>query len=146
MNIALRNQLTVLLVLVFLATLFVSPNFAQSSSSDAKPAAQSGSEVKLPDTPAGKTFAAFLKAFNSGDIEVMKKFHAEHAGNPENAQKDMDFYQQSGGIKVVSVGKSSDYALEVIIETKTGGRQLSFAIEVDSQSPYGIQSIHVQPA
>src|SRR5205085_8463065 len=31
----------------------------------------SGEEGKLPDTPAGKTFAAFLKAFNSGNLETM---------------------------------------------------------------------------
>jgi hypothetical protein len=137
-----RNQLTLLLVVALFATLFVNTTLAQQSST----AAPANKEVKLPDTAAGKTFAAFLKAFNSGDLETMKTFHTEHAGDPENAQKDMEFYQQSGGITVLSIGKSSDYALEVTIETKTGGRQLSFAIEVDQQSPYGIQSIRVRPA
>ncbi|MGH7454178.1 MAG: hypothetical protein ACRENG_22685, partial [bacterium] len=31
-------------------------------------------EAKLPDTPAGKHVATYIKAFNSGDAAVMREF------------------------------------------------------------------------
>src|SRR5262245_61200918 len=124
MRMKLTMKLSLAVAALALATIFFNTAMAQQ-----KPAGEAGT-VNLPDTPAAKTFAAFLKAFNSGDIEVMKKFHTDHSGDPGNAEKDMEFYQQSGGIKVSSIKSSSDYALEVIIETKNGGMQLSFALEV----------------
>jgi hypothetical protein len=146
MKILLRNKTALAIFVALFATAFINSAFAGQYTSQAQPAASTGSEVTLPDTPAGKTFAAFVKAFNTGDIETMKKFHTEHAGNPENAQKDFEFYQQSGGVKVIRIAKSSDYALEVIIETVNGAMQLNFAIEVGKNAPHAIQSIQVHPA
>lgn len=109
-------------------------------------AAQNAPEVKLPDTPAGKTFAAFLNAINSGDVEKMKQFHKERNGDPANAEKDMEFYQRSGGFKVVEVTSSSDYALEATIETKKDSARLNFSIEVESSAPHAIAGIRVTRA
>ncbi|MBK9316122.1 MAG: hypothetical protein IPM55_18060 [Acidobacteria bacterium] len=56
-----------------------------------QPVVQSSAEVKIPDTPAGKTFKAFLEAFNSGDVNKMKAFHRDRGGDEENAEKDLGF-------------------------------------------------------
>ena len=147
MKTRLRDRFSVAIIVVLFTTLFIHTGFAGRLSSNAtRPSPQTASEVKLPDTAAGKTFTAFLKAFNTGNLETMKKFHSDYAGNPQNAEKDLDFYQQSGGIKVVSIGKSSDYALEVIVETKNDSQHLNFALEVDKNAPYAIVSIHIHPA
>jgi hypothetical protein len=106
--------------------------------------AQSSEDVKLPETPAGKTFAAFLVAFNSGDIEVMRKFHNDRKGNPENAERDLDAYKQTGGLKLIKVNSSSDYALEVLVETKSGAQRLNFAIEVDHNAPHGLLGVQAR--
>jgi hypothetical protein len=141
------NKFSRAIVIGFLLTTFINTGFAgRPASSPIKPAVQAGGEVKLPDTPAAKTFAAFLKALNSGDVEIMKKFHKEYAGNLENAQKDWDFYQESGGIKLVSISKSSDYTLELVIETKSDSTKLSFAIVVSKNAPHAIESIQIHPA
>ena len=141
MRIVMRTKLSVAVAVLMLSTMFFIPVSAgQKSPTESKP------EVKLPDTAAGKTFAAFLKAFNSGDIETMRKFHRETGGDPANAEKDNEFYQQSGGITVQSIVTSSDNALEVIVETKRGGMQLSFAIEVDKNPLHQIMNIRVHPA
>ena len=142
MRIAMRTKLGVA-ALVLVSLFFIPVTARQKSSTDAKPAA---GEVKLPDTAAGKTFAAFLKSFNSGDIETMRKFHRDMGGDPANAEKDNDFYQQSGGITVQSIVSSSDTSLEVIVETKNGGMRLNFALEVDKNPPHRMMSIHVHPA
>lgn len=140
----LKFTLASLIALFALASL--TPTLAQpQSASEAKPMAQSSAEVKLPDTPAGKTFAAFLIAFNSGDIEVMRKFHSDRKGNPDNAEKDLGAYKQTGGLKLIKVNSSADYALEVLVETKTDARRLNFAIEVDTNAPHGMLRVQAQP-
>ncbi len=103
-------------------------------------------DVKIPDTPAGSTLTAFLDAFNSGDINKMKAFHREKGGSEENAEKDMGFYEQSGGLKVLSVSSSEEFEITVVAETRKDGMKVRFNMTVDSQAPHGIQGIRVQPA
>src|SRR5262245_50486146 len=85
-----------------------------------------GEDAKLPDTPAGKTVAEFLKAFNSGDLETMKRFHRERGGNEENAQLDMQHYERSGGLLVRQVKRSETYEIEFLAQTKKGSDWLNF--------------------
>jgi hypothetical protein len=142
-----RNRHSSAVVIALLLSTFIHPSFAARPGSTAIASfAQAAGEVKLPDTPAAKTFAAFLKALNSGDLEVMKKFHKEYAGNLENANKDFEFYQQSGGIKLVSINQASDYALELVVQTKNDSEKLAFTIEVAKAAPHAIISIRIQPA
>lgn len=112
----------------------------------AQTAPSAESEVKLPNTPAGKTFGVFLAALNSGKLEAMKKFHEERGGDPGNAEQDMNFYNQSGGLKVHSVKKSSDTEIEVLVQMKKSERWMSFVMAVEAQAPHGISDIRVQPA
>jgi hypothetical protein len=102
--------------------------------------------VKFPDTPAGKTVAGFFKAFNSGNVETMKKYHQDHGGNVENAEKDKEFFDQTGGLKVHSVTRSEKPEIEVLVQTQNGGRWMSFVFTVGQEAPYGIQSIRAKPA
>lgn len=102
-------------------------------------------EGTIPGTTAGKTFTAFLEALNSGDINKMKAFHRDRGGSEENAEKDLGFYQQSGGLNVVSVAASEEYEITVIAETKKEGMKVRFNMTVDSAAPHGIMGIRVQP-
>jgi CubicO group peptidase (beta-lactamase class C family) len=131
----------------------------EKSSGDGKPAMQMSSdintsqpkpapadEVKFPETPAGKTLKAFLQAFNTGELEALKKFHKEHGGDAESANQDLNFFNQCGGLKVHSVKASSDYSIEILTQAKRDGRWLSFAIQVGANPPHPIDDIRVQPA
>jgi CubicO group peptidase (beta-lactamase class C family) len=119
---------------------------SELNTSQPKAAAPSTDEVKLPETPAGKTLKAFLQAFNTGNLEALKKFHSEHGGNADNANEDLNFFNQCGGLKVHSVKASSDQAIEVLTQAKNDGRWLNFSIVVGASPPYGIDDIRVQPA
>ena len=101
--------------------------------------------VTLPTTPAGKTFGAFLAAFNSGSLEALRKFHQERGGNAENAEQDMNFYNQSGGLKLHSIKRSTDTEIEVLVQMKKSERWVSFAMVVEAQAPHGIADVRVQP-
>ena len=125
---------------VFIVCL-ASLTFAQSAQ---KPA-EAQTPVKFPDTPGGKTVDEFFKAFNSGSVETMKKFHQDHGGNVENAEKDKEVYDQTGGLKVHSVTRAEKAEVEVLVQTKNGGTWLSFVINISQEAPYGITGIHAQP-
>jgi hypothetical protein len=100
----------------------------------------------LPDTPAGKTFAAFVTALNSGKIETMRKFHQDRAGNVENAEQDLDFYNQSGGLNVHSVVRSEPNEIEVLAQRKKEGNWVTFTMTVDANPPHPAMRIGMQPA
>lgn len=102
--------------------------------------------IALPNTPAGKTLAAFVRAFNTGNPAALRRFHEEHGGNPENAEQDIAFYEQSGGLKLHSVALSNEYDIEILLQAKKDGRWLSFAINVAVQAPHGIIDIRARPA
>jgi hypothetical protein len=101
--------------------------------------------LKLPNTPAGNTLEKFIRAFNTGDLATLRRFHEEHGGDPENAQQDIGFYEQSGGLKLHRVISSSEHAIEVLVQAKKDERWLSFAISVAALPPNGITDIRVRP-
>src|SRR5215813_7617449 len=105
-----------------------------------------GQTIELPDTPAGKTLGEFIKAFNTGDLETLKRFHKEHGGDEENARRDIGFYQQTGGLKPHSVKRSDQFGIEVLAQTKKDEKWVSLAIGVEPQAPHGIADIRVRPA
>src|SRR5499426_1379729 len=105
-----------------------------------------GQTIKLPDTPAGKTLGEFIKAFNTGDLETLKRFHKERGGDEENAQQDIGFYQRSGGLKLHSVTRSDQFEIEVLVQTKKEERWISLKIGVEPRAPHGIADIDVRPA
>lgn len=102
--------------------------------------------VTLPNTAAAKTLRAFLTAFNTGDLATLRRFHEEHGGNPKNAQEDMDFFLQCGGLKLHSVTSSSAYEIETLVQAQRDHRWFSFGITVATNAPHGIDDIRVRPA
>ncbi|HKQ77625.1 MAG TPA: serine hydrolase [Blastocatellia bacterium] len=105
-----------------------------------------GDAIKLPDTPAGKTLGEFIKAFNTGDLETLRRFHKERGGDEENAWQDIGFYQQSGGLTLHSITRSDQFEIEVLVQTKKEERWMSFSMGVEPQAPHGIADIRVKPA
>ncbi|HEX8186008.1 MAG TPA: serine hydrolase domain-containing protein, partial [Blastocatellia bacterium] len=67
-------------------------------------------------------------------------------GDVENAQKDREFYNNSGGLKLHSITSSSEREIELLVQTKSDGRWLSFKMGVDSNPPYPVNEISVRPA
>ncbi len=108
-------------------------------------AAQTSDAVKLPDTAAGRTLSAFLTAFNTGDIQALRRFHSERGANEDNAQEDLNFYNQCGGLKLNKVVKSSDYEIEVLTQAKKDGRWLRLTMQVETAAPHPVADIRVQP-
>ena len=104
-------------------------------------------DEELAKTPAGKTVAKFFAAFNSGDLKQMRAFHESTGGDAENADKDFEFFERTGGLKVhsVSPGGTKD-KLAVLVQTKKDSRWLTFEFTVGTQEPYPITTINARPA
>jgi CubicO group peptidase (beta-lactamase class C family) len=103
-------------------------------------------EIALPNTPAGKTVGEFIRAFNTGDRETLRRFHEARGGSAANADEDMGFYNQSGGLKLHSVTRSTETEIELLVQSKKESRWLKFSIAVEPTAPHGINDIRVQPA
>ncbi|MBK9708325.1 MAG: hypothetical protein IPO77_15385 [Acidobacteria bacterium] len=106
--------------------------------------AQQG-EAKIPDTPAGKVFGEFMKAFNTGDSVTLRKFHKDHGGDENNADQDLEAFKQTGPLKFHSVKSSNDFEIEALVQAKNDGQWLNFYISIDDKLPYPINNIRVQP-
>ncbi|MFN0112882.1 MAG: serine hydrolase [Blastocatellia bacterium] len=102
-------------------------------------------EVKLPDTAAGKVFAEFFKAFNTGNLETLKQFHKKH-GNPEdNAEQDVGAFNQVGSLTLHSVANSTNTEISVMVKGSKSDRWLKFTFGVEANPPHSITDIRVQP-
>jgi hypothetical protein len=131
---------------------------AQSKTEKAAPAATdkgnasaattaSAVDEELARTPAGKTVAKFFAAFNSGDIKQMRAFHESTGGDAENADKDLDFYEKTGGLKLHSLSTpSTKDRIAVLVQTKKDARWITFEFAVGAQEPYPINGINARPA
>lgn len=121
------------------------PSAAQMAKPQTAPVAASTQEVKLPDTAAGKTFAEFLKAFNSGDLETLKRFHRNHGGPEDNAEQDIGAFNQTGAMTLHSVASSTNTEIAVIVKGSKNNAWLKFTFGVDPNPPHAITDIRVQP-
>jgi hypothetical protein len=151
------NQLKALckrLSLAFALALFTSAVCAAQTPAAApdkdKPAAAttaSALDEELAKTPAGKTVAKFFAAFNSGDIKQMRAFHESTRGNVENADKDLEMYERTGGLKLHNLSpRATKDKVAVLVQTKKDARWLTFEFTVGTEDPYPITSIGARPS
>jgi hypothetical protein len=125
------------------------PTASAAAQDKDKPAAQSAStpDEELAKTPTGKTVAKFFAAFNSGDHKQMRAFHESTGGDVENADKDLEMYERTGGLKLHSLSpRASEDKIAVLVQTKKDARWLTFEFTVGTDAPYPINSISARPA
>ena len=85
------------------------------------PAARAGAAgVEPPPTPAGKAFAAWLAAFNSGDAARIRAFDAVYPreGPTPPIEARLRFREASGGLTLIRIEKSEPLSLVVLVQEK----------------------------
>ncbi len=83
----------------------------------------------MPPTPAGRQFAAFLRAFNSGTTDANRSFITEHCAAAaleqqavmERASWDTLAYARTRGIIPAAIERSSDHEIIVLAHTRLTG-------------------------
>ena len=85
------------------------------------PAARAAAPAaEVPNTPAGKVFAAWLAAFNSADAAQLRAFDAAYPreGPTPPVEDRLRFREMTGGFTVVRVEKSEPLSLVVLLQEK----------------------------
>lgn len=97
-------------------------------------------QASLPDTPAGRTFKAFLDAFNSGDRAKIEAYcraygdssHPDAMTSPDNL---MDFRNITGGFHLDQIVESEPLHLEVLIKDSNGNGEAVANLVVKQGDP-----------
>jgi hypothetical protein len=103
-------------------------------------------EEELAKTPSGKTVAKFFRAFNSGDIKQMRAFHESQGGDIENAEKDLDFFEKTGGLELHSLTSADKGEIAVLAQAKQDARWITIKFILGAEPPHAINGINVRPA
>jgi D-alanyl-D-alanine carboxypeptidase len=104
----------------------------------------------LPDTPAGRSVAAYIQAFNAGEA-AMKEFFAGHVAKeallktPVEAR--LDRYRQMrdrmGAIELQKVVESRDAFVSLVART-TNGPTVRMDFEFEPVKPFGLLGIRIE--
>jgi D-alanyl-D-alanine carboxypeptidase len=123
-------------VLLCLALTFPAHVFAQGAKAP----------LTLPETPVGRAVGLFVKALNTGSLAELEAFHKDRGGEPDLAQQDLEFAQQSGGLDLRGVVKAAEFEIDVEAVTRKDGRAVVLHFAVAPTPPHPVTDIGVRPA
>src|SRR5437870_87383 len=103
------------------------------------PQAPAQAQPAIPDTPAGRTFKAWLEAFNSGDrAQLDAYFHKYDPGKP--VDNEMQFRGMTGGLDLLQILKSEPLRLEFLVKERRSETQAIGKLEVKEGDPAQVAS------
>jgi D-alanyl-D-alanine carboxypeptidase len=94
-------------------------------------------QPEIPQTPAGKVFAAWLKSFNSADAAQLRAFDAAYPrqGPTPPVEDRLQFREMTGGFTLVRVEKSEPRALTVLLREKGSDTIARYELTVSADDP-----------
>jgi hypothetical protein len=88
----------------------------------------------IPETPAGRTFKAWLEAFNSGDRAGMEAyFHKYDPAKP--IERELQFHEMTGGFDLLKIIKSEPLRLEFLVKERHSETQGIGTVDVKEGDP-----------
>jgi CubicO group peptidase (beta-lactamase class C family) len=120
----------------------------------AVPAGPAGAaeEPRLPDTPAGKQLAAWLAAYNSGQVDVVRRFiHDHYAAGPEDAgarhlQGFNMVYADNGPLALVRIEKSEPAEIVALTRSPLTEEYVRLSVQVEAAPPHAIRRVAIDLA
>jgi CubicO group peptidase (beta-lactamase class C family) len=110
------------------------------------PARPQTSAPKIPDTAAGKQFAAWLNAFNSGDKAQMEAVASRFANSVDrNTDGMLDFYRRTGGFELKKIEESTDTKITGLFQERITDQIARFVMEVEAAEPHKITTWNARP-
>ena len=103
------------------------------------PQPQARAQPAIPDTPAGRTFKAWLEAFNSGDRALLDAYL--HKYDPSKSlDNEMQFRRMTGGFNLLQIVSSEPLHLEFLVKGR-GDETTAFGkLEVKDGDPAQVAS------
>src|SRR5438309_9140589 len=109
------------------------------------PQAPAQAQPAIPDTPAGRTFKAWLETFNSGDRAQLDAYaHKYDPGKP--VDQEMHFRGMTGGFDLLQIVKSEPLRLEFLVKERRSETTAIGKLEVKDGDPaqvagFGVRAI-----
>ncbi len=105
--------------------------------------------ANLPDTPTGRRVAAYLKAFSTGDADVMRQFFTDNftAGVPieDRLARYKQISSDLGKLELRRVVQVTDDSITIIVQA-AGGDALQFQFDFEAPPSSRIKGIRAQNA
>ena len=113
---------------------------------------QPAKAVALPDTPQGKHVAAYVDAFNSGDINTYLAFYEEHMAASILAKRSVEdrtamFKKMRATFTTLTASKvlkASAQQIQVQFLTSNGEAHGTFTFDFEPAAPYKIAALGVE--
>ena len=108
-------------------------------------AVSSFGQAAVPDTPAGRQFAAWLALFNRGDRDAYKEFIAKnYPSDPLPVDREMAFREMTGGFDVKQVERSTaDTEAELLLQGRNSDQFARISVVVESAEPHRILGLEL---
>lgn len=104
----------------------------------------SAANVPIPDTPAGRQFAAWRAAQDSRDRAKIQRF-LDTSLPFGNADQELAIHDRTGGFEIKGVERSSDLQIVVLVQTRNPPRQFArVTMGVEAAEPHRISRLSVQ--
>ncbi len=108
--------------------------------------AQGNQKLIIPDTPAGRQFADWLRIFNDGNVNRMRSFISERFAKAaleessavERATGQAMNYYDTRGYTLRRVEQSTNQEITILAQSKLAGLWYRITIKVTAESPYNI--------
>lgn len=102
--------------------------------------------VKIPDTLAGKQFAAWLRTYNSGDKETLRQFVTSHYSKAALKKNPLEqrlgalqmVYHDNHKLEVAKIERAADHEIEVLVRSPLTESWLHVSLKVEKDAPHGI--------
>lgn len=98
------------------------------------PASHSIAQPTIPDTPAGRTFKAWLEAFNSGDRELIDVYCRKYEPS-KSAENEVRFRGMTGGFDLLEIVKSEPLHLEFLVKERRSETKAIGTLSVKDAEP-----------
>jgi CubicO group peptidase (beta-lactamase class C family) len=105
----------------------------------------------VPDTAAGKAFAEFLRAYNSGDINLMRTFFLARDPNSDPVKRARsaelraswlaNVYRDYGKLNMRNVEVSSDYEITVLCQAEITEGWSRVPLKLAAESPHALLTV-----
>jgi D-alanyl-D-alanine carboxypeptidase len=101
-------------------------------------AAASSAPPSIPNTPAGHTFAAWLAAFDSGNVKTYAAFKQKygHGADRQLLAQYEQFYSMTGGFDLRQVTASTPYSLTALMQERHSDNFARITVTVEKAPPY----------
>ncbi len=117
--------------------------------------ARASGQATLPDSPAGKGLAGWLKAYNSGRVEVVREFVASRYARKGADRKDSDerrvevfnrVYGANGPLELVRVEKETRLEIAALTHAPLAESWLRLTARVEASAPHALLRVAIEPA